>query len=120
MPFFVDQTPPTGRGIAESALRTSPTNVPIDECIPSAKYSRTFDTSVSDSNSSGEMKVNSNVALEMPGSSTPTSYLSEGNIQSEDVESELPIGWVKQYSNSKKREYWFNTETGESSWERPT
>ena len=66
------------------------------------------------------MKVNSNVELEMTGSSTPTSYIFEGNIQSEDAESELPVGGIKQYSNSKKREYWFNTETGESSWERPT
>ena len=66
------------------------------------------------------MKDISNVVSDMLGSSTPTLYMPEVNIQAEDAESELPVGWVKQYSNSKKREYWFNTETGESSWERPT
>jgi len=40
----------------------------------------------------------------------------EGEIK----EAELPVGWVKQYSRSKQRDYWFNTETGQSSWTFPT
>jgi hypothetical protein len=35
-------------------------------------------------------------------------------------EAPLPPGWVKQYSRSKKRYYWFNTDTGKSLWEPPT
>jgi hypothetical protein len=36
------------------------------------------------------------------------------------IESELKAGWLKQFSKSKQREYWFNTETGESVWVCPT
>ena len=34
--------------------------------------------------------------------------------------SEQPEGWQKVWSKTHKRDYWFNTSTGEKSWSEPT
>lgn len=36
------------------------------------------------------------------------------------TQSTLPEGWTEQYSRSKNRPYWFNKNTGTSSWTKPT
>jgi predicted RNA methylase len=37
----------------------------------------------------------------------------------DDADSTLPPGWAKQWSNSWEKHYWFNSKTGERSWEHP-
>ena len=40
--------------------------------------------------------------------------------ESRKIPETLPSGWIKQYSKSKERDYWFNTFTGFSSWIHPS
>eukprot|EP00960_Hanusia_phi_P042119 755320-Hanusia_phi.AAC.2 len=44
------------------------------------------------------------------------SYL---KYQSMSGEESLPPGWSKHWSNTWKKHYWFNSKTGEQSWEPP-
>lgn len=38
----------------------------------------------------------------------------------DDIPLKLPDGWVECYSGRQQRHYWFNSNTGESVWIRPT
>jgi hypothetical protein len=46
--------------------------------------------------------------------------LPSNNSKKAVAEAPQPSGWTKHFSKSKQRYYWFNKETGKSSWNEPT
>lgn len=46
----------------------------------------------------------------------PSQPASGGSLQ---IAKELPRGWIHQYSNTRERAYYYNLQTGQSTWRRP-
>lgn len=57
---------------------------------------------------------NSNLISSSSSSSTTTTTITS------QLQPQLPLGWIKQFSEKHKCDYWFNTITGESQWTPPS